>query len=406
MTKFSYIVIDKTGKKIEGIEEALSVEELREKLQARDFLVVKILSLSTSESLPESEFRFFRQHHRITSKDIITFCQQLSSLLSGGVSILESLKIISKQCSSRRLQEIIDNIIQDMESGLTLHEAFAKYPRVFSDLWVNLIESGEASGSLAEVLQRLQDYLDKTNEFKQKIITALIYPTIVIVIGIFALFFLTVKIIPTFTELFKSFNIKLPLITQILVFISEISRRYFLPALISLVIFIFIFRYSLSTKKGRKRWERFLLTFGLTQDFSRAIVIERFSSSMATLLESGVPLLYALDITERNIANLVVSEIIFKIKEEVREGKGLSIPMGKSGFFEPMVIQMVRIGEETGSLYSMFKRISKFYQNYIENYIQRFEAIFEPVVLLILAGIIGLMVAGIFFPLFQITQIH
>jgi len=293
-----------------------------------------------------------------------------------------------------------------MEKGLSLHESLAKYPQVFSELWVNLVESGEASGQLAEVLKRLSDYLERNAQFQRKIISSLIYPAILMVVGVFALLFLTIKIIPTFANLFAGFNVKLPLITRVLIFISSLIRRYFIFGFLGLFVFIFFFRQFLRTKEGRKKWEAFLFNFRLTSGFFRALIVERFTSNMATLLESGVPILYALEISEHSIANLLVAEIIRQVKEEVRSGKSLSLPLERSGFFEPMVIQMVAVGEEIGELPNMLKRINSFYQEYVDNFLARFTALFEPVMLVVLGAIIGLMVIGVFLPLFQVTQIR
>jgi len=405
MPYFFYIVRDKTGKKITGREEAISSEELAERLQAKDLIVVSIQP--EKETSPVTiKSKISHQHNRITPHDLVLLCQQLSTLLGAGVPILQSLRIIAKQVSSRRLNKILSDVISDMEKGLSLHESLAKYPKVFSELWVNLVESGEASGQLAEVLKRLSDYLERNAQFQRKIISSLIYPAILMVVGVFALLFLTIKIIPTFANLFEGFNVQLPLITRVLIFISSLIRKYFILGFLGLLGFIFFFRQLLKTKEGRKKWEAFLFNFRLTGGFFRALIVERFTSSMATLLESGVPILYALEISEHSIANLVVAEIIHQVKEEVRSGKSLSLPLERSGFFEPMVIQMVAVGEEIGELPNMLKRINSFYQEYVDNFLTRFTSLFEPVMLVVLGVIIGLMVIGVFLPLFQITQIR
>jgi type IV pilus assembly protein PilC len=405
MPYFFYIVRDKTGKKITGREEALSSEELIERLQAKDLIVINILP-EAEKITPPVKSKFLHRHTRITSHDLVLFCQQLSTLLGAGVPILQSLRIIAKQVSSLRLNKILSEVILDMEKGLSLHESLAKYPKVFSELWVNLVESGEASGQLAEVLKRLSDYLERNAQFKRKIISSLTYPAILMLVGIFALLFLTIKIIPTFANLFEGFNIKLPLITRVLIFVSSLIRKYFIFGFLGLFVLAFFFRQILRTKKGRKRWEAFLFNFRLTSGFFRALIVERFTSSMATLLESGVPILYALEISEHSIANLVVAEIIRQVKEEVRAGKSLSLPLERSGFFEPMVIQMIAVGEEIGDLPNMLKRINSFYQEYVDNFLARFTSLFEPVMLVVLGAIVGLMVIGVFLPLFQITQIR
>ncbi|MCM8791631.1 MAG: type II secretion system F family protein [Candidatus Omnitrophica bacterium] len=408
MPYYLYIARDKTGKRITGREEALNSEELAARLQAQELIVINIIPEieKTVKTTSPVRSRFIHQHKRITSGDLVLFCQQLHTLLEAGVTILQSLKIIAKQVSSARLNKIIYEIISNMEKGMSLHEAMAEYPDVFSELWLNLIESGEASGNLVEVLKRLSSYLERNAQFQRKVISSLMYPAILLMVGIFALLFLNIKIIPVFAELFKSFNVQLPLLTRILIFVSTIIKKYSIFIFAALVIFIFLLRKVLRTKEARKRWEEILFKLPLAGVFFRSLIIERFSSNMATLLESGVPVLYALEISERSIVNLVAADIIREIKNEVRGGKSLSIPMEKTGFFEPMVVQMVAVGEEIGELPNMFKRINSFYQEYIDTFLTRFTTLFEPLMLIILGGIIGLMVVGIFLPLFQITQIR
>ena len=225
------------------------------------------------------------------------------------------------------------------------------------------------------------------------------------VVGLGALLFLTIKIIPTFAELFKGFNIQLPLLTQILVNTSAFIRKYFLLILVAIAAVIFVFRKYTRTKEGRMRYERLKFRLPVFGEFFRALIVERFSANMATLMESGVPILYSLEITERSVDNLVMSEIIRRIKEDVRQGKSLSQPLEKSGFFEPMVVQMVGIGEEIGELAQMLKKVNAFYQEYVETFLTRFTTMFEPVMLIFMGLIIGLMVIGMFLPIFKIAQI-
>lgn len=408
MEKLFYVARDSTGKKVTGSEEVSSPEELISRLQAKNLIVVNILDASKQpRSGAKSEGRpgvTRRQHHGVTEGDLVLFCRQLATLLGAGVTILKSLDIILKQLSSRRLHGVIKNMMKDMEAGLSLHEAMAKHPKVFSDLWVNLMESGEASGNLAIVLNRLAGYLERNAEFKSKVVSALIYPLILIVAGFAALFFLTVKIIPTFAELFKGFNVTLPFLTLLLVAFSAFIRKFSFVIVGLLIAAILIFRAFVKTKNGRKQFENFLLRLPVFGEFFHALLVERFSSEMSTLVESGVPILYSLEITERSVGNLILAEIIREIKENVREGKSLSQELEKSAFFEPMVVQMVAVGEEIGELSQMFKKINDFYQDYVSTFLTRFTAMFEPIMLVLMGAIIGVMVIGMFLPIFKIAQ--
>jgi type II secretory pathway component PulF len=415
MVRFSYIAREKTGKRITGSEDAVSPDDLAARLQAKDLIVVTILAEpketpfssrpSISSGLPV-EIRKRRWHSHIAAQDMVLLCRQLATLLGAGVTILQSLKVIAKQISSKKLYKVLRTTSEDMERGLSLHEAMAKHSNVFSELWINLAESGEASGNLAVVLSRLASYLERNAEFRRKITSSLIYPVILIFVGLGALLFLSIKIIPTFANLFAGFNMKLPLLTSFIISASSLIRHYFFVIFAITAVAIFIFKQSLKNEENKKRFENFLFRLPMFGEFCRALVVERFSSGMATLVESGVPILYALEISERSVGSLVVAEVIRKVKEEVREGRSLSNPLEKSGFFEPMVVQMVAIGEEIGELSSMLKRINTFYQEYVDTFLDRFTAIFEPAMLIFMGFVIGIMVVGMFLPMFQLTQMR
>ena len=410
MLKFYYIARNSLGTKETGVEEGLNEEDAVSKIQARGLIVVSVIpedikAFNSGVTKARVKIKLKQKRDRVTRDDLTLFCRQLSTLLGAGVTILKSLDIISKQVVSKKLYVVVQDLQKNMEAGLSFHEAMARYPKVFSDLWVNLVESGEASGNLAVVLSRLAAYLERDAEFRGKIITALIYPGILLTAGLGALFLMAVKIVPTFAEIFKGFNITLPLLTRILLMVSDFLR--FNLVVIFLVIggVVFVFKNYLKTKTGRRNFENFKFKMPVFGEFFMALNVERFSSEMSTLLESGVPILYSLEISERSVGNLVMADIIRKIKDDVREGKSLREPLEKSNFFDPMFIQMVSIGEEIGELPQMFKKINNFYQDYCGVFLTRFVSMFEPFVLVLIGGIIGIMIAGIFLPIFEISKI-
>ena len=410
MAKFYYIARNNSGVKETGSEEGSSQEDAVSKLQSRGLIVVSLIPESSQgvgelDITEAKKIRFKPKHGRVTSDDLTLFCRQLSTLLGAGVTILKSLDIISKQVTSRKFHSVIMDLSKSMEAGLSFHEAMARHPKIFSDLWVNLVESGEASGNLAVVLSRLATYLEKSADFKRKIVSAMIYPAILTFAGLGALFFISVKIIPTFAEIFKGFGITLPLLTQILVMISDFLRKNLLFLFLGAGGIIFSFKKYIKTRDGRRRFEKFELGLPVFGEFFRALTIERFSSEMSTLLESGVPILYSLEISERSVDNLIMADIIRKVKEDVRDGKALREPLESSGFFDPMVVQMVSIGEEIGELPQMFKKINTFYQEICETFLSRFVAMIEPFILVFIGAVIGVMVIGIFLPIFEISKI-
>ncbi|MCX5694517.1 MAG: type II secretion system F family protein [Candidatus Omnitrophica bacterium] len=411
MPKFYYIARNRSGAKETGIEDALNQEDAVVKIQSKGLIVVNIIPEGSESSVSYSansgvKIKFKPKHGRVTSNDLTLFCRQLATLIGAGVTILMSLEIISKQVASRKLYDVCMDLKKNMEAGLSFHETLAVHPKVFSDLWINLVESGEASGNLAVVLGRLAAYLEKEAEFRSKIISALIYPFMLTMVGFGALLFLSLKIVPSFAEIFKSFEISLPWLTQVLIGVSDFLRHYFMGLFLLTGASIFVLRKYVQTKPGRLNFEKVQFKLPVFGEFMRAFNIEKFSSEMATLLESGVPILYSLEISGRSVNNLIMEEIIRKIKDDVREGKPMRDSLERSGFFEPMVIQMVSIGEEIGELPQMFKRINSFYQEYCDTFLNRFVSMFEPFVLIFLGGIIGVMVIGMFLPIFELAKIN
>ena len=410
MPKFFYTARDSAGKKVSGVEEAVSQDDLIARLQSKKLIILNVAretqeegSAFKLERTPAPKFKF--KYNAIKNDDLVVFCRQLATLLGAAVTILRSLDTISLQVASRKLHFLIRDLMKSMEAGLSFHEALAKHPKVFSELWINLVETGEASGNLAGVLNRLASYLERDAAFRNKLVSALIYPIILLVAAMGALLFLTIKIIPTFAELFKGFNIELPALTLILLMISGFIKRFFLPIVALMITGVFMIRAYIKTKEGRLILEHFMLSLPVFGEFNHALVVERFSSGMSTLIESGVPILYSLEITEHSVNNAVMAGILHKVKDDVREGKSLSQTLEKSGFFEPMVIQMIAVGEEVGDLPQMFKRINAFYQDYTETFLMRFTAMFEPMMLIFLGLVIGVMVIGMFLPIFQIATI-
>lgn len=411
MPRFYYEVRDTAaGHKTTGSEEAASQEDLIVRLQSKGLIVLNVSTdarvferFQKSEVISSTAGR--PRHYRISGDDIVLLCRHLATLLGAGVTILKSLEVISKQVASRKLYLVLKDLEKNMEAGLSFHEAMAKHPSVFSDLWVNIVESGEASGSLAVVLNRLATYLERNAAFKRKIISALIYPMILMIAGLGALLFLTIKIIPTFAQLFEGFKVPLPYLTKVLISVSFFLRTKFLLIIGVVVTIIILFKKYISTNDGRRQYEKFRFRLPLFGDFFRVIIVERFSSEMSTLVESGVPILYSLEIAEHSVGSLIMADVIRKIKEDVREGKSLSDALEKYGFFDPMVVQMISIGEEIGELSNMFRRLNLFYQEYVETFLTRFTALFEPIMLIFMAFVIGAMVVGMFLPIFQIAQL-
>lgn len=410
--RFIFTARNQAGGIITGNEEAENADVLINRLHLRGLTVTDVKLQPESEAVvvkPKAKVQFSKtrkfNHSRIKEDDLILFCRQLAVALGSGVSLLKSLDIILRQIDSKKLHNIITNIAKDVESGFSFRDALAKYPRAFSSLWINMVETGEASGNLPIVLDRLSHYLETRAAFRRKIVSAMVYPFILMLVALGAIAFFLLFIVPKFTEIFKSFGTNMPVPTQILIFVSALLRKRFLVLFLIATGIIFSINRSVKTQAGKKFFDNFILKIPLFSEFFRLSEIEKFCSSMSTLLESGVPILYALEISESSSNNTVVQGIIRNVRDKVREGRPLMEPMEESGFFPPMVTQMVNMGEEIGELDKMFKKVSTLYSEILETQVVRFTAMFEPLMIVFMGLVIGSMVISMFLPIFQIANI-
>lgn len=408
MPKFSYISRKPNGEKEAGVIEGSGQDEVVAQLQRKGLIVTSIIPFDVGhKDSPEiSDSRATKKqfkHSGINANDLVLFARQLAMLLGAGVSLLRSMDVISKQVDSQKLHDIILQVSQDMEAGRTLRDSLAKFPAVFSLLWLNLIETGEASGNLPMVLEKLAYYLEESASFKRKVISAMLYPGILLFVSLSAVFFFIVKIVPTFSTILINFGVDLPLPTRILIGISDLLTKNLLLIVLGSVGFVFLFKHLKKRPPFDRIIEQVILKLPIYGEFMRFMLLERFATTMSILIESGVPILYALEISERSAGSIKMMDAIGYIKRSVKEGRNMAGPMEKSEFFTPMVVQMVAIGEEIGELSNMLKRIAKYYQDYLETFVARLATIFEPFMIVFIGVIIGGMVISIFLPIFSIA---
>jgi len=400
MPLFKYFARDRQGRKIVAVEEADSQEELIKRLRQKDLVIIKIKPV---KFLEEKRKRF--THRSVKATDLLMFAYQLATMLSAGVTLVKALEVTKFQISSFKLHDTLEKIRMEVEKGSSFSEALRKFPKIFSTLWASLVEVGEASGNLALVLERLAYYLEQKLEFKRKIITALLYPTILFFIAIGAVTFFILVITPKFEGIFSEFDIKMPLLTQALFKISNFIGQTWIIFLILLPLTIFFLHKFVQTPTGKEIFDRIILRTPLLGTFLKEVSLERFSSEIATLLEAGVPIVYSLEISERSATNVILRDIIKEVKENVKKGKSLNVPLGKFTYFPPLVIQMVKIGEEVGNLAGMFKKISEYYHKLIETKMSRFIALFEPMMIVIIGILVGTMVIAMYLPIFNLATL-
>jgi len=299
-------------------------------------------------------------------------------MMEAGVTLLRSLEVITSQIESERLHKILTQVNRDVEQGDSLSQALAKHPKVFNQFWISLVEVGEASGTMPMVLEKLAFYLEQQSAFKSMITSAVMYPLVLFAVCMLAVAFFALFVGPRFENIFNSMGVDLPLITKLLLNTFRFIKEKFILLILMIGGSVFLFKKWSFTTAGRLQTETFLFSLPTLGKIVKLIVVERFTSQMAILVDTGVPILHALDISQRLVNNITCSRVIGQIKDSVREGELLVGPMERSKFFPSMAIQMITVGEETGELSKMFKHVAAYYQNEVETFMKRLGTLIEP----------------------------
>ncbi len=401
MPFFRYVARDKSGKLKDETTEAISQEELLNSLQARGLFVVSIGPSAEAKKVRKVKRRY---HRGIKMFDLIMFSRELATLLGSGVTLIKSLDILCKQIESQTLLRAVEQIKKDVEGGYTFQNALKKHSKIFSEFWIHLVETGEASGHLPSSLDQLAGYMEESANLRKKITSAMVYPVILICVAAGAIAIFLVKIIPIFSEIFKGFDVDLPLLTQLVITVSNITKRYFLIVIGAGVALFFVGKKYVSTEVGRWQFDGIKFKLPLIGQVMQEISIERFASGLSTLLKSGVPILHALEISEKIVGNKIMEKELNKIKISVRDGKGMAQTMQNSDLFSPLVVQMIGVGEEIGELGKMLDRIAAFYKERVDTFVERLTAMFEPIILVFMGVVVGVLVIAMFMPIFSISS--
>jgi type IV pilus assembly protein PilC len=401
MIKFGYSARDKDGKLVEGVIEHVDQNEALATLQANGLVVI---SIAVQKKRFGTKPLVKKLKNRLNTDDLALFCRQLATLLNAGVTLLRSLSIVLKQTDSRSLYQTIDRIRADVEEGHSLRDAVVKHPKIFSPLWVSLIETGEASGQLAATFEHLAAYLERSGTVLRKVKSAMVYPAILLFVCIVAILIFTMRIIPMFSEIYKGFNIELPALTMLVLKFSNFMRRYILFAIAAVVFLVILLKnVVIKTQTGRYIFDALKLKIPLTGPLVQSLAIERFAHALSTLIRSGSPLLSALHIVGNACDNKVFRNVIEAAAEDVRAGKSMCDPIEASGLFPVMVSQMIKVGEETGKLGEMLDRVAIYYQERMNAIVDRLTAAFEPLLLIFMGATIGTLVVAMYLPIFKIA---
>lgn len=339
---------------------------------------------------------------RVKTRDVMLFTRQFATMIDAGLPIVQSLDVLAQQAENKALRETIQAIRRDVEGGLTLAEALKKHPKIFDELYVNMVEAGEAGGVLTTILNRLALFMEKSTKLRKKVKGAMIYPCVIVLVAVVVVAILLLYVIPVFAELYSGMGRALPAPTQITIEISHWFRAYFLYLAGILAAIAIGIRAYYQTERGRIVIDHLLLKFPVLGNLLRKVGVARFAQNMSILLSSGVPILDGLAITAKTAGNKVVEMAVNEARLSVAQGKTLSEPMAASGVFPPMVCQMVAIGEATGGLDGMLKRVSDFYEEEVDEAIANLTALMEPAIMIVLGVILGGLVISMYLPIFQL----
>jgi len=329
MSKYSYIVKDANGRAIAEVADAYDKPTLVRSLQEKGYFIVSIQEITSADSLRPKKPAVKRKftHSKVKLDDLLIFARQLTTMMEAGVTLLRSLDVILSQVESQNFYKMLKKVKEEVEQGTSLSQAMSKHPKVFDQFWVSLVEVGEASGTMPRVLDKLAHYLEQEASFRAAIISALLYPLILLIVALGAIGFFAFGIAPKFETIFKSLGTTLPLITQVLLNLFKFIKLNIMYLLGGMVVIFFIFKKYVSTYSGKMNYEKFLFGLPAVGEIIKLIVVERFASMLAILIDSGVPILQALDITQRLVNNNTCALVIKEIKEGVREGKSLVAPI-------------------------------------------------------------------------------
>lgn len=407
MPTFNYVVKDKNSKRVEGVLKSTNVETALESLKKKGYTVLSVREsrtdiLKAQQSVMEQvALFFFKMRTRVPLNIIVFFTRQLSTMFSAGLTIEKAIGNLLQEEKNLRFRKVLAQTANDLKKGLSLSEALAKHPGVFSNLYVALVHAGEVSGSLHTVLEQLSDYLETVAETRRKVVSALTYPAIVIVfmVGIIALLLLFV--VPMFTEIYDKFGAKLPGPTRVLVGASQlISQNFAIVFLFTIIGLVALWLLSL-TDRGGYIMDTIKLKFPILGMLLNNSIMNKYAKTFGILLGSGVPVLESINHVQRVVGNKVVERGLDTVKTMVKDGFSISVSMKKSLVFPPTLVQLVATGEETGEIDKLLDKAAGFYEKQVESIIERLTSLIEPLMIIMLGSTVAVVLVTIYLPIFQ-----
>ncbi|MFO0846975.1 MAG: type II secretion system F family protein [Gemmataceae bacterium] len=410
MPTYKFEALDTAGKEVKEQVEAGNEEEASQKIRAMGYFVTKLTAVQAKAGKKGKKGKKTGKSRKtftiggVSQKQLTIFTRQFSTLQDAGLPVLRSLRILERQMKPSVLKNSLIDVVEDVESGMTLSEAFSKHPKVFDRLYVNMVKAGEAGGALEIILQRLAEFKEKAQSLKKKIIGAMVYPCVVIFVAVAILTFIMVMIIPKFKKIFDEFGLQLPQATKTLIGISNWMSQYwyFIP-LFPLGVYLLLKLIRL-TRAGNYALDRITLWIPIVGSLVEKTIVARTMRTLGTLIASGVPILEALSIVKETANNAVFERMFQRVLESIREGDTIADPLRESRLVDDMVTNMIEVGEETGDLDTMLYKVADFYDEEVDNTVKSLISLLEPIMIVFLGGTIGGIVISLFLPLIKLLE--
>ncbi len=404
MAVYAWRGINASGKSVKGVRDADSPKALRAALKRDGVMVTEVLERSEAAKKSAREIDLRRFFRRVSSMDIAIATQQLAVLLRSGIPLVEALTAMIDQLEQEEIRAAFTDARDKVNEGSSFADALRQHPKIFSNLYVNMVAAGEASGTLEAVLQRLAEFLDAQSKLKGKVASALAYPAFMALASSVIILIMMTVVVPKVTAIFEDFEQALPWYTELLIWASDVVTGYWWLLFAMLGGGITWFRRWKKTEEGRKKWDLFVLRVPLFGQLLLMVAVSRFARTLATLLSSGVPVLKAMDITRNVLGNTELMRVVEEARASVREGEGLAKPLRASKRFPPIVTHMIAIGERSGQLEEMLEHVAAAYDQQVDVRVQAITSLLEPLIIVIMGGISGAIAFSILMPLLQINE--
>jgi type IV pilus assembly protein PilC len=398
MPVFTYSGRTRAGQTISGEMEAASREAVVARLRGQQVIATAVRAKARDIVIPGFG-------GGVSEKEIVIFTRQFATMIDAGLPLVQCLEILASQQENKVFKKTLTDIRQSVEGGATFAAALKQHPKVFTSLYANMVEAGEAGGILDTILNRLAQYMEKAMGLKKKVKSAMIYPSTIVSVALVVVVFLLMFVIPTFKSMFEGFNTALPLPTQIILELSRLVRTYFLVGLVVIVGGIVTLKWWYGTTAGKTRIDALLLKAPVFGILIRKVAVAKFTRTLGTLISSGVAILDGLDITARTAGNKIVEAAVLKTRASISEGKTIAEPLKESGVFPPMVVQMIAVGEQTGALDAMLGKIADFYDEEVDTAVANLTALLEPMLMVFLGVVIGGVVIAMYMPIFKLVSV-